>query len=53
MGSGILFDFGGTLDADGIPWVDRFFVRYRALGGRLAAGPFGTVFQASDRTLER
>lgn len=52
MGSGILFDFGGTLDADGVPWVDRFFVHYRSLGGRLAAGQFRTVFQASDRTLE-
>src|SRR5437899_253719 len=29
----VLFDFGGTLDADGQPWVERFFRGYRAVGG--------------------
>lgn len=26
----VLFDFGGTLDADGIPWKDRFYPLYLA-----------------------
>lgn len=52
MGSGILFDFGGTLDADGLPSVDQFFAHYRALGGRLGGETFGLVFQASDRALD-
>lgn len=29
---GILFDFGGTLDAPGIPWGDRFVTIYGELG---------------------
>ncbi|MBI3976278.1 MAG: HAD family hydrolase, partial [Armatimonadetes bacterium] len=28
----LLFDFGGTLDADGVPWKDRIFTLYRAEG---------------------
>ena len=52
MGSGILFDFGGTLDADGIPWVDRFHSHYQSLGGRLGEIQFRSVFQASDRALD-
>ncbi len=52
MRSGILFDFGGTLDADGIPWVERFFSHYHSLGGRLGEIQFRSVFQASDRALD-
>jgi putative hydrolase of the HAD superfamily len=47
----VLFDFGGTLDADGQPWVERFFRGYRAVGGRLAAEAFEERFRISDRLL--
>ncbi len=32
MISGVLFDFGGTLDADGLHWLDRFFHIYEKIG---------------------
>jgi putative hydrolase of the HAD superfamily len=47
----VLFDFGGTLDADGLPWSARFLRAYRALGGRLDAHDFELVFADSDRRL--
>ena len=49
----VLFDFGGTLDADGLRWSTRFYSAYRALGGSLPFGNFETVFRASDRALEK
>jgi len=49
----VLFDFGGTLDADGLRWSTRFHEAYRELGGSLQFGNFETVFRASDRALER
>ena len=47
----LLFDFGGTLDADGVPWARRFFQAYRSAGGRLGFGAFEPVFRASDDAL--
>jgi HAD superfamily hydrolase (TIGR01509 family) len=47
----LLFDFGGTLDADGIPWGPRFFDAYRAAGGGLDAAEFGGIFERSDRAM--
>lgn len=47
----ILFDFGGTLDADGVPWGGRFHAAYRAAGGTVPFETFESVFQASDRAL--
>jgi hypothetical protein len=47
----VLFDFGGTLDADGVPWSARFFGAYRERGGTLAAAAFDEVFRESDRRL--
>src|SRR5476649_1860985 len=32
MISSILFDFGGTLDADGLHWLDRFYRIYDQIG---------------------
>jgi len=32
MVSAILFDFGGTLDADGLHWLDRFYRIYEQIG---------------------
>src|SRR5262249_15398138 len=48
---GVLFDFGGTLDADGIPWKTRFFHLCRAEG--LTADPerFDPAFYAADDAL--
>jgi putative hydrolase of the HAD superfamily len=48
-----LFDFGGTLDADGVHWAPRFHAAYRAAGGALEYPAFERCFQACDRDLER
>jgi len=47
----ILFDFGGTLDADGTPAVTQFHAAYQAAGGTRNAEAFGAVFRESDRQL--
>lgn len=47
----LLFDFGGTLDADGLPWVDRFHSLYRSAGGRRSAEEFRPAFAEADRRL--
>ena len=49
--SALLFDFGGTLDADGLPWVDRFFELYAASGGRVGASEFRRVFAETEVAL--
>ena len=49
----VLFDFGGTLDADGARWSVRFHSAYRAAGGRQPFPAFERVFRESDRALER
>jgi len=48
----VLFDFGGTLDADGVRWSVRFHAAYARGGGRLDFGAFDPVFGLSDRRLE-
>jgi putative hydrolase of the HAD superfamily len=47
----LLIDFGGTLDADGVPWADRFFAGYRQAGGRVDRTTFGSAFARSDADL--
>lgn len=47
----VLFDFGGTLDADGIPSVGQFLHAYRVAGGHRSADEFETIFRESDRQL--
>ena len=49
----VLFDFGGTLDADGARWSVRFHSAYRAAGGVEPFAAFEAAFRASDRALER
>jgi FMN phosphatase YigB (HAD superfamily) len=49
----VLFDFGGTLDADGARWSVRFHDAYRAAGGKQAFAAFDRSFRESDRALER
>jgi len=51
--AGVLFDFGGTLDADGLPWAARFYSAYRAAGGSASFATFEPLFKVSDRALER
>jgi HAD superfamily hydrolase (TIGR01549 family) len=47
----ILFDFGGTLDADGIPWKERFYPIYIEEGIDWDFHTFGRLFRASDDSL--
>lgn len=47
----VLFDFGGTLDSDGLTWGDRFFPLYRERGLTLAREAFNKAFYASDDNL--
>lgn len=47
----VLFDFGGTLDADGEPAVEQFHRAYHLAGGRRTRDEFGAIFRESDRRL--
>ncbi len=48
---GILFDFGGTLDADGLTWKERFFRLFREEGVPVAPAVFDRHFYAADDAL--
>jgi putative hydrolase of the HAD superfamily len=47
----LLFDFGGTLDADGVAWKERFHALYRAEGLPLDGEAFAPAFYAADDPL--
>ena len=47
----LLFDFGGTLDADGLPWKERFQQLYRASGVDPGDEAFDAAFYAADDAL--
>jgi putative hydrolase of the HAD superfamily len=47
----VLFDFGGTLDSDGVRWSVRFHAAYRAGGGSLEFPAFEPLFRRSDSLL--
>jgi FMN phosphatase YigB (HAD superfamily) len=47
----LLFDFGGTLDANGVAWKERFHAHYRAQGLEMAADAFEPCFFAADDAL--
>ncbi len=47
----VLLDFGGTLDADGLTWKERFFRLWRAEGIRVSADRFDPLFYAADDAL--
>ena len=49
----VLFDFGGTLDSDGIPWKQRFYPIYRAEGIEWDFETFESFFHASDDSLTK
>jgi putative hydrolase of the HAD superfamily len=46
-----LFDFGGTLDADGVPWKDRFHRLFRGQGVDVGPERFDPAFHAADDAL--
>ncbi len=47
----VLFDFGGTLDAAGVPWKERIFHLYREEGVDVAAERFDPIFHRADDAL--
>jgi len=47
----LLFDFGGTLDADGVAWKERFYSLYRAEGLDMTAEAFAPAYFAADDAL--
>jgi len=47
----VLFDFGGTLDSDGVAWKERFRALYRTEGLDLSAEDFAPAFYAADDAL--
>jgi putative hydrolase of the HAD superfamily len=50
----ILLDYGGTLDSDGIHWLDRFYAIYERLDTAIPARQLiKDTFYAADEELER
>src|SRR5207244_10281659 len=49
----VLFDFGGTLEADGVNWGPRFHAAYVEGGGALDYATFEPIYKESDRALGR
>lgn len=47
----ILFDFGGTLDADGVAWKERFLRFYREEGVSVTSERFAQAFYKADDAL--
>ena len=47
----VLFDFGGTLNSDGVAWKERFHALYRAEGLDLSVEAFAPAFYAADDAL--
>jgi putative hydrolase of the HAD superfamily len=45
----ILFDMGGTLDGDGLHWLDRFVALYRRLGVTLPRDTLRGAFDEAER----
>jgi FMN phosphatase YigB (HAD superfamily) len=49
--SAVLFDFGGTLDADGLTWKERFHRLFEVEGVAVEPARFDAVFYAADDAL--
>lgn len=47
----VLFDYGGTLDSDGIAWRDRFYSLYKEAGLKTDPETFAKAFYKSDDDL--
>jgi HAD superfamily hydrolase (TIGR01509 family) len=45
----ILFDMGGTLDGDGLHWLDRFVALYKSFGVELARQSIREAFDEAER----
>jgi len=45
----ILFDMGGTLDGDGLHWLERFFTLYQSLGVKLSRDSIRDAFDEAER----
>lgn len=45
----ILFDMGGTLDGDGLHWLDRFVALYKSRGVNLARESIREAFDEAER----
>jgi putative hydrolase of the HAD superfamily len=52
--SAILLDYGGTLDADGVHWLDRFYALYERLAAPPPSRPaIKQAFYAGTRAIEQ
>jgi FMN phosphatase YigB (HAD superfamily) len=49
--SAVLFDFGGTLDAEGLSWKERFHRLFEREGAAVEPARFDPVFYAADDAL--
>ena len=47
----ILFDFGGTLDSDGVHWSEQFFNAYQELGSAVSRERLDQAFLEADRII--
>ena len=47
----ILFDFGGTIDTDGVHWSEKYRELYARFGIRVARQEFDAAFVKSERLL--
>ncbi|MBI3548969.1 MAG: HAD family hydrolase [Elusimicrobia bacterium] len=47
----VLFDFGGTLDSNGLTWLNRFFPLYERRGIAVSKDAFARAFYDSDDRL--
>src|SRR5207249_5343635 len=47
----VLFDFGGTLDADGLAWKERVYRLFRDEGVAVERERFDPLFHAADDAL--
>jgi len=47
----VLFDFGGTLDADGLPWKERMSRLFREEGAHVPRDRFDPAFYTADDAL--
>jgi HAD superfamily hydrolase (TIGR01509 family) len=45
----ILFDMGGTLDGDGLHWLERFFTLYQSFGVELSRDSIRNAFDEAER----
>lgn len=48
----LLFDFGGTLDAEGVPWKDRFYELARQEGIEVPRAEFDRAYYGATDSLE-